>query len=44
VHLTGADGPIDIEVTPGGPVRVRTALDRFWTPRWRVPRDAPPML
>lgn len=44
VHLTTVDGPINIELTPGEPVRLRTALDRLWTPRWRVPRDAAPML
>jgi competence protein ComEC len=44
VHLVAVDGPIDIELAPGAPARVRTVLDRLWTPRWRVPRDAAAML
>lgn len=44
VHLTAVDGPITIELAPGDPVRVRAVIDRLWTPRWRVPRDAAPML
>jgi competence protein ComEC len=44
VHLTAVDGPINIELAPSDPVRMRTVLDRRWTPRWRVPRDAAPML
>lgn len=44
VHLPAADGPLAIELVPRQPLRIRAVLDRFWVPRWRLPRPAAAVL
>lgn len=44
VHLPSASGPVTLDLIPRQPLSVTAALDRWFVPRWRVPRRAPPVL
>jgi competence protein ComEC len=44
VHLLSASGPLTLELAPRRVLRMNSALDRWFVPRWRVPRHDTPVL
>lgn len=44
VYLPSVVGPVTLELTPARKPVVARALDQWWVPRWRVARQATPVL